>query len=142
MSLHTDNVFIAAIRSSSELMTVIGNRLYGTAIPVPEEDVINEPIPYLIVMFDGLNNEGQTKDNPFEGDADVVNISVLATAKTLDALHGLTAMVRNVIKTYLTENDTVFLYIALYRDIFIICKRGKRNDRLNDNFRKWNGGKI
>ena len=106
MSLHTDNVFIAAIRSSSELMTAIGNRLYGTAIPVPEEDVINEPVPYLIVMFDGLNNEGQTKDNPFEGDADVVNISVLATAKTLDALHSLTAMVRNVIKTHLTENDT------------------------------------
>lgn len=88
------------------MMATIGNRLYGTAIPVPEEDIVNEPIPYLIVMFDGLNNEGQTKDNPFEGDSDVVNISVLATAKTLDALHGLTAMVREVIKTYLTENDT------------------------------------
>ena len=65
MSLATDSIFIAAIQSNTELMEALGyeapeeeyegrpGRLYGTAIPLPDEDADNTPVPYIIVTFDG-----------------------------------------------------------------------------------------
>lgn len=82
-------------------MAAIGNRLYGTAIPLPDEDVDNVPVPYVIVTFDGLTNEGLTKDDSFEGMQDAVTIGVTVVAGTLEALHGLTSQVRDVIAAYM-----------------------------------------
>lgn len=91
-------------------------RLYGTAIPMPEEEADNEPVPYAIVMFDGLTNEAQTKDDPYEGDTDTVNISVLLTAKTLTDLHALTAAARDAIHNYLVSNTTEVLDYQMSAD--------------------------
>jgi len=119
MSLQTDSIFIAAIQSSPELMEAITTyvskgvehrsehpRLYGTAIPMPEEDADNVPVPYLIVTFDGLNNDQTTKDDPYESDYDQVQIGIEAAAPTLEALHTLTQQVREVVHTYFVEHET------------------------------------
>ena len=119
MSLATDSIFISALQSNSELLEELGfveqtqstagtpARLYGTAIPVPDEDVDNVSVPYVIVTFDGLNNQAGTKDNRYESDYDTVNIGIEVTAKTLTGLHELTQMVRDTVLSYLQQIETV-----------------------------------
>lgn len=106
MSLATDSIFITALQSSPELMEAVGGRIYGTAIPLPDEDADNVPTPYIIVTFDGLNNDQTTKDDTYESDNDHVQIGIEAAAPTLEALHTLTQQVREVIHGYFTENET------------------------------------
>lgn len=119
MSLQTDSIFIAALQSSPELMEAITTyvskgeehrseqpRLYGTAIPLPEEEADNVPVPYLIVTFDGLNNDQTTKDDAYESDSDHVQIGIEVAAPTLEALHTLTQQVREVIHGYFIANET------------------------------------
>ena len=85
-------------------MQTIDGRLYSTAIPMPDEDAENVPVPYIIVTFNGLNNEGTTKDDPFEGDTDMVQIGVEVTAINREQLAELTQLVRSTIHDYLTED--------------------------------------
>lgn len=106
MGLSTDAIFVAAIKSDDGLMGAISGRLYGTAIPLPDEDADNVPVPYVIVTFDGLTNDAQTKDCPYEGDFDSVNIGVEVTAASLAALHELTQKVRTVVLGYMESEDT------------------------------------
>jgi len=118
MSLATDSIFITALQSNTDLMEALGYvaptetsegenpRLYCTAIPLPDEDADNVPVPYVIVTFDGLTNDQGTKDDRYESEYDKVNIGVEITARTIDELHDLTQMVRDTILTYLSTNET------------------------------------
>lgn len=106
MSLATDSIFIAAIQSNPALVERIGGRLYGTAIPLPDEDADNVPVPYIIVTFDGLNNQNQTKDDVYEGSYDTVNIGVEVTGETISDLHELTQAVRDTVLGYFRANHT------------------------------------
>lgn len=95
-----------AIQSDASLMQKIGGRLYGTAIPLPDEDADNVDVPYVIVTFNGLTNDQGTKDDRYESRYDKVEIGVEVTAKTLDDLHILTEMVRDTILSYLRSRTT------------------------------------
>ena len=106
MGLATDSIFIAAIQSNPALVERIGGRLYGTAIPLPDEDADNVPVPYIIVTFDGLNNQNQTKDDVYESNYDTVNIGVEVTGETINDLHELTQAVRDTILSYFRKNET------------------------------------
>ena len=106
MSLATDSIFIAAIQSNTALVERIGGRLYGTAIPLPDEDADNVPVPYIIVTFNGLNNQNETKDDVYESNDDTVNIGVEVTGETIDDLHDLTQAVRDTVLTYFRANHT------------------------------------
>ena len=118
MSLATDSIFTTALQSNSDLMAKLGYvaptltdkgkpaRLYGTAIPLPDEDLDNVPVPYVIVTFDGLNNDAGTKDDSYESECDRVNIGVEVTGKTIDDLHELTQELRDTILSYFRENKT------------------------------------
>ena len=106
MSLATDSIFIAAIQSNPALVERIGGRLYGTAIPLPDEDADNVPVPYIIVTFNGLNNQNETKDDVYESNYDTVNIGVEVTGETIDDLHELTQAVRDTILSYFREHET------------------------------------
>lgn len=121
MSLATDNIFVTALKSNAELVEALGGvvadpndksveekapRLYGTAIPLPDEDLDNVPLPYVIVTFDGLNNDTDTKDCPYEGSYDHVNIGIVVVNKTLTSLHTLTQMVRDTVLGYFRETET------------------------------------
>ena len=106
MSLATDSIFIAAIQSNPALVEQIGGRLYGTAIPLPDEDADNVPVPYIIVTFNGLNNQNETKDDVYESNNDTVNIGVEVTGETIDKLHELTKAVRDTILSYFRSHET------------------------------------
>ena len=118
MSLATDSIFITALQSNSDLMATLGYvaptltdkgkpaRLYGTAIPLPDEDLDNVPVPYIIVTFDGLNNDTGTKDDRYESEYDQVNIGIEVVGETLKDLHDLTQMVRDTILTYFRATET------------------------------------
>ena len=117
MSLATDSIFITALQSNSEMLEALGcdpetgenARLYCTAIPLPDENADNVPVPYVIVTFDGLTNDQGTKDDRYESEYDTVNIGVEVTARNINELHDLTQMVRDTILSYLRENDTAIM---------------------------------
>ena len=80
MSLITDKVFFNALMSNQSLVLKVGSRIENTSIPVPDDQLDNEPVPYIIITFDGLMNDESTKDSSFEGDNDKVQISIEVTA--------------------------------------------------------------
>lgn len=99
MGLSTDSIFIAAINADASLMSDLGSRLYSTAIPLPDEEADNVPLPYVIVKFDGLENDQSTKDC-YESDIDRVHIGVEIAAKNRQQLSELAARIRRQIRSY------------------------------------------
>jgi hypothetical protein len=97
MSLQTDLIFYDALSAATDLMTTIGTRLYSTPIPVPPLHADNTPCPYVIITFDGLNNQDTTKDDPFEGGTDQVNIGIEVAANDRLQLAELTQKIRRII---------------------------------------------
>ena len=105
MSLITDKVFYNALRSNSELMKQVDGRIESTSIPVPDNELLNEPVPYIIITFDGLQNEGFSKDNDFEGDTDKVTVSIMVAAESRDDLGALMQTIRTTIIEYFEDGD-------------------------------------
>lgn len=100
MSMQTDRIFAAALAADSDITTTVANRIYSTAIPLPDEDVDNVPVPYIIVSFDGMENLEGTKDSLYEGPEDRVQIGVMVVAANRDALAELVELVRAAIPAY------------------------------------------
>ena len=105
MSLITDKVFYNALRSNAALMAQVGGRIESTSIPVPDEDFLNEPVPYIIITFDGLQNEGFTKDNDYEGDTDKVQVSIEVAAQSRDELGQIMTDIRQTVSDYFEDDD-------------------------------------
>ena len=103
MSLITDKVFFNALKSNAQLVQDVDGRIYSTAIPTPDEELLNTDVPYIIITFDGLQNEGWTKDNSYEGDIDKVNISILVAAEDRESLGALMADIRKTVIEYFED---------------------------------------
>ena len=103
MSLQTDIIFIKALKADEELSEQLGGRIYSTAIPLPDEELDNAPLPYAIVSYMGMDNDGQTKDDLYEGETDNVRISVEVAAKTRTELAQLMISVRDAVHGYFTD---------------------------------------
>ena len=98
MSLITDAIFVKALRSNTALIAQLpAGDVYNTAIALPDEDADNAPLPYVIVSFDGLNNQDTTKDNDYDGLTDTVTIGIEIAAETRPKLGELAVMVRKTI---------------------------------------------
>ena len=105
MSLITDKVFYNALRSNAALMEQVGGRIESTSNPVPDDQLDNVPVPYVIITFDGLQNEGFTKDNSYEGDTDKVQVSIDVTAQTRDELGDLMQAIRDAVIEYFEDTE-------------------------------------
>ena len=105
MSLITDKVFYNALRSNASLMAQVGGRIESTSIPVPDEELDNTPVPYIIISFDGLQNEGFTKDNDFEGDTDKVQVSIEVAAQSRDELGQIMTDIRETVIEYFEDTE-------------------------------------
>lgn len=105
MSLQTDSVFIKALQTDDDIREGVGGRIYGQAIPMPDEEADNVPVPFIVVSFDGLANETTGKDDDMEGQEDKVTISVTACAASNQALHQLAEAVRARIRERLSNLD-------------------------------------
>ena len=121
MSLITDKVFYNALSSSSDLAAYVDDRIYNTSIPVPDDDLLNEPVPYIIITFDGMQNDGYTKDNSFEGDTDKVQIGIEITAANRQDLGTIADLVRTIVIAYFedTEGHTIDDYDLVPEDYAI-----------------------
>lgn len=101
MSLLTDIIFVKALRSNATLMEQLAEHdVRNTTIALPDEDMENAPLPYIIVSFDGMQNDDTTKDNDFEGDTDRVQIGIEVAADTRPQLGTLMVAVRDTIREY------------------------------------------
>ena len=106
MSLQTDIIFVKALRANADLMAQLAaGDVYNTAIALPDDDLDNAPLPYAIVTFDGLNNDIDTKDDPFESESDSVNISIEIAAKTRNELGQLAEAIRRQVHQYFINAD-------------------------------------
>ena len=101
MSLVTDIAFVAALQGNSTLMAKLAaKRVHNTSIAVPDKDLINAPLPYIIVSFDGLQNDDSTKDCSYDGETDKVQIGIEIAAKSRRKLGELAQDVRDTIRSY------------------------------------------
>ncbi len=100
MSLITDQVFYNALRQNADLMAMVDGRIENTSIPVPDEDLLNQPLPYIIITYDGMQNDGFTKDNSYEGDTDHVQIAIEVTAEDREQLGDLMQAVRTTVVSF------------------------------------------
>ena len=102
----TDKLFIAAIQTDSNLSRTLGGRIYSTAIPKPDQDLDKVPLPYCIVAEDGLQNDQDTKDEPYESMDDTVQISITLTANTRPELGALAQKMRQTVLEYFRSHQT------------------------------------
>ena len=111
MSLVTDIIFVKALQANAELMAQLpAGDVYNPSIPLPDEELDNAPIPFIIVSFGGLSNDQSSKDG-YEGYSDIVNISIDVVAKTRQQLGELADQVRSTIREYfenLSETDKYY----------------------------------
>lgn len=100
MSLITDKVFYNALKSNPTLVAMVGGRIENTAIPVPEEELLNQPVPYIIIAYDDMQNEKLTKDDSYEGNEDKVHIRIDVTASDRETLGDICIAIRQTVKDY------------------------------------------
>jgi len=106
MSLITDAIFVKALRSNAALIAQLpAGDVYNTAIALPDEDADNAPLPYVIVSFDGLNNQDTTKDNDYDGLTDTVTVGIEIAAETRPKLGELARSVRKTLREYFREHQ-------------------------------------
>lgn len=103
MSLIADQVFYNALRQNADLMAMVGGRIENTSIPVPDDDLANQPLPYIIITYDGMQNEGFTKDDDYEGNVDKVQIGIEAAASDRETLGEIMKSVRKTVKEYFMD---------------------------------------
>ena len=110
MSLQTDILFVAAIKSDASIMDMLpASDVYNTFIPVPDEDLDNVPLPYVIVAECDVDNNETTKDD-YEGDTDNVLVEITVVARTRAELGMLTSKIRKAVYRYFsspTESDEI-----------------------------------
>lgn len=106
MSLQTDIIFVKALRSNAALIGRLpAGDVYNTAIALPDEQAENADLPYVIVSFDGMNNQGWTKDDDFDGTTDQVTIGVEIAAKTRPELADMAIEVRRTLCDYFRAHE-------------------------------------
>ena len=102
MSLQTDIIFAKALKSNATLMAQLpAGNVYNTAIALPDEEADNAPVPYIIVSFNGLNNQDTTKDSSYQGMTDAVTVGITIAARTREELADLAITSRQTVEQYL-----------------------------------------
>ena len=137
MSLQTDIIFVKALRSNSELIEQLpAGDVYNTAIALPDEEAENAPIPYIIVSFDGLNNQDTTKDDAFEAECDSVQIGITICTGEREELGEMAVAVRTTIREYFREHygDNTDEDFALIPDDITLNAQGVQYDSMKPCF--------
>lgn len=137
MSLQTDIIFVKALRSNAELIGQLpAGDVYNTAIALPDEEAENAPLPYIIVSFDGLNNQDTTKDDAFESESDSVQIGITICTGEREELGEMAVAVRTTIREYFREHygDTTDEDFALIPDDITLNAQGVQYDSMKPCF--------
>ena len=76
-------------------------RIYSTCVEVPPMENDNTPLPYIIIMDEGLQNDQATKDDVWESSEDRVQASVQISAVSPKAVKRLARLCRKAIADYI-----------------------------------------
>lgn len=101
-----DELIYDAIKADEDLMTAIGGRVVSTCFEVSPTEADNTPLPYIIVIDDGFQNQQTTKDNLWEAVEDKVQASVEIGAESAKEVKQLIRMVRRAVEAYIIMLDT------------------------------------
>lgn len=105
MSLRTGIIFTQALKSNTELMNrLAAKNVHATAILLPDEDLDNAELPYIIVTTSGATNDDSTKDG-YESEDDSRQIIVEVAASTTEEVAELGDMARKTIREYFENAD-------------------------------------
>ena len=105
MGLQTDIIFVKALREDADLIAQLpAGDVYNTTIALPDEDLDNAPVPYIIVKLDGGTNDESTKDD-CESSIDKVNVSIDIAAKTRNQLGALAVQVRKQVHRFIMNAE-------------------------------------
>lgn len=106
MSLRTDIIFVKALQSNTALIESLPAKgIYNTSIPLPDVELLNAPVPFIIVRMTDGNNDASNKDESFEGESDTVNIEVALCAESREELGDMAETVRKTIREYFEQAD-------------------------------------
>ena len=137
MSLLTDIIFVKAIRSNTDIISQLpAGDVYNTAIALPDEEAENAPLPYIIVSFDGLNNQDDTKDDAFESESDSVQIGITICTGEREELGEMAVAVRTTIREYFREHygDNTDEDFALIPNDITLSAQGVQYDSMKPCF--------
>lgn len=114
MSFQTDMAFYRALTLPVEVKDgkiqenpvkeAVKGRIFPTAIAVPEEQLENEPVPYIVITYDGMQSNTFTKDGT-EGHFDTVQIGIEAAAADRWELARLMQLIRHHVRRYFESTD-------------------------------------
>lgn len=97
MSLTTDRFFYRVLAEST-VHEMTDGRIFNPARTTIDEE--QDRIPYVIITFESLENQNESKDDDMEGPEDRVIIGVLCVAEDRESLANLAVAVRDAIYGY------------------------------------------
>lgn len=107
---HLDEIIFDAIMADADLVAAVGGpkQIESTCFEVsPLEEQDNTPVPYLLVMNDGLQNNIATKDYVWEGPEDSVSATVEITGIEPREVERLLKMVRRAVERYIVAMSSM-----------------------------------
>lgn len=97
-----DIAIVQALQRSETIETLVEHRIFNTMRP--EYDEQEDKIPYIVVTYEGMTNDNDTKDS-IEGDEDVERVNVLIVAQDRVQLSNIVNAARKDIREYLSGVD-------------------------------------
>ena len=91
------------LQQSKTIETLVEHRIFNTMRP--EYDEQEDKIPYIVVTYEGMTNDNDTKDS-IEGDEDVERVNALIVAQDRVQLSNIINEARKAIREYLSGGDS------------------------------------
>ena len=99
--IELDEIFYAALMANETIVGDTGGRIFSTCVEVPPTEADNTPLPYIIIIDEGLQNDQTTKDDVWESVEDRVQASVMINAVSPKEVKRLTRVSRKAIADYI-----------------------------------------
>ena len=98
-----DEIIFNALSADTELMQAVGNRIVSTCFEVGPDEQDKTPLPCIIVMDDGIQNQPDTKDCEWDSFEDRVQASVEIDGRSPREVKHLLRQCRNAVAAYIRE---------------------------------------
>ena len=109
-----DEILYDAITADETLTALTGGRVVSTCFEVPPDEEDNTPLPNIIIVNNGFQNQATTKDNLWESCEDRVVATVDIAATSPAEVIRIVKLVRKAIETHIASiyangNDIPYL---------------------------------
>lgn len=103
--LTTDEIFYNILKADEDLMAATKGRIYNICIETSPYEKDKTPLPYIIVMYDGMTNDQDTKDDEYEGDTDNEIISIEVAALSREDVGNIMQKIRLATHRYMKSHS-------------------------------------